>query len=343
MASTSSLKAAAATEDLCDFLNDRLRDRLDMETGYKGDAALQARHLARVLRLYAHDDASGAHMLFAEFHEACLRLCFVGQQRGLEALFRRFDFEGTGRLHIDKFVAAAVARSLPNSASSPPVRVAFNNIRAALTKATGSVYGVAKFLAYLRDSASAAPVEGGAVGAAPTLVVTPTQIRDAWTAFGCKIREQDVGTALSEINVAGRGSVEVDDVALALWGALSRTKRELAIRVWSAVAGTGETAPVEAFVSCLTDDAARNDLGASLSLIASPAPEGSTEGPVVTYRDWLDFSKSVSAGFGGDEGKFSAWVASFGVDTVVARGSVLLAGSMSFGLHETLSSKGVVA
>ena len=75
---SSSLKAAEATEQLCDFINDRLRDRLDMECGYGGDLLMQSRHLTKVLRRYSKDPA---FMECAQFHEAFLRLCVAGPGR----------------------------------------------------------------------------------------------------------------------------------------------------------------------------------------------------------------------------------------------------------------------
>lgn len=331
--------AADAEQDLCDFLCSRLLGRLDMETGYKGgDSHLLARHLAKVLRLYSKDPDV---MTFEEFHEAFLRLCFVGQQRGLEALYRRFDFEGTGLLSIDRFVAG-VSRSLPNPAASPPIRVAFTNVRGALRKAAG-IYAVTKYMAHLKTKATVTAAEGvpGLALGSPLYTVSLAAIRDAWAEVGAKLREQDVTTALREIDVNSRGNVEIDDVALAHFGALSRTKRELASRVWADVAGSEEAVSADVLIGRMTSEEAQSELAGVLSLVSSPSASG--EGWDVTYREWIDLCKGVAASLCGDDAAFAGWIGEFGVDTVVTKGSVLLGGSLSFGLHQTLTAKGIVA
>lgn len=311
-------KAEAASEDLCDFLTTALRDRLAMETGYSSDALTQARKLSKVLRLHISEDPSGAFITFEEFHKTMLRLNFVGQQRGLEALFRRYDIEGTGHMGVETFVNLA-CRFVPDPTCTPPVRVAFSNMRAALRTAAGP-FGVQVVINRMETSAGGAPD------------ISSSDFKALLRETGARTREQDVVTAVKELDIQKRETLDIAEVAFALRGRLSRFRRELVNRVWGEkIAGAEGSASFEAVVGACSGS---GSLAGELAHVLTGAKLQSVG--ELAYGEWVAICKSLSAVVPADAEFASILSEGFGVDPTVDKSTVILSGSLYDGLHQTL-------
>lgn len=341
MANTVHGRAKLAEDDLCDFLTGKLRERLSMESGYCGDVTVEMRKAAKVFRLFSRitDETENpnapAFISFEEFHHAFLRLNFIGQQRGLEALFRRYDFEGRGLLNIDRFVAHAF-RTIPDSQQSSSIRLAFSNIRLALVNAAAkSIYAIHRFVQHCQ-------VEAAGVGDG-TLVST-ADAKMIFATFGAKCRDHDLNAAVKEFDLRKKNAVNVNEIACCIRVPLSRTRRELAVRAWTAFASESDSsASMDAVVAAYAPAGveAQKEM---MEVLTAPGAD-SSDG-TLTFNDFIELCRSVSAavegplGYTNSENDFADWISGFGIDTSVPKVQSQLGGSVYAGLANSVRNNG---
>lgn len=126
----------------------RLRERV-LTSAWDVDPVNQARKIIKDFGAFAVMDPTRRSLTFGEFHQAATNYNFIGAQKGLENLFKRFDSEGTGRINLTYFAIKIVAGN--HVLGTPELRTAFATARDTLT--SSNLYGLAQFSSYLRDAA----------------------------------------------------------------------------------------------------------------------------------------------------------------------------------------------
>jgi hypothetical protein len=150
------------------------------------------------------------------------RLQVVGLQHGVSALFDRYDFDGSGAVVVEQFVAM-VLKCVPDANGALDLRNGFAAIRRAV-RASAGVHGVRKLVQAIERRAK----RGGLLGR--------NDLGDAIaTELGAYVKEGDLRPIISVYDTDKAGVISLPELIFGLRGPLPRGRRILIDRAWAGI------------------------------------------------------------------------------------------------------------
>jgi len=305
----------------------------------------------------------------------------IGLQQAVSALFDRYDFDGTGTVVTEQFVAM-ILQCVPDCGGAPEVRNGFAVIRRAV-RAAGGLHGLRRFIHILERRAHRG-------------VLRRLDVVEALTVeMGAHVKEADYRPVFAAYDTDKTELLSLQELAFGLRGALPRGRRVIAERAWqqlllrcgeegaSAISVGSLLANVDRSCAAFSQPvraawmpsagAGRGCCGAAgahavshvtplsplqLSLHshrshgATGAPGGSdpADGGIeaalgslseVGFADWLDYCKDLSAVLPRDSEFCALFGEAFGADTRLERASLVKPGSIEDLLRSGRGAHGV--
>jgi Ca2+-binding EF-hand superfamily protein len=142
----------------------------------------------------------------------------IGLQQAVSALFDRYDFDGTGTVVTEQFVAM-ILQCVPDCGGAPEVRNGFAVIRRAV-RAAGGLHGLRQFIHILERRAHRG-------------VLRRLDVVEALTVeMGAHVKEADYRPVFAAYDTDKTELLSLQELAFGLRGALPRGRRVIAERAW---------------------------------------------------------------------------------------------------------------
>lgn len=208
--------APLTQEDKVDNLERLLRQKLESDTGF-ADASGQAFQLHRVFR---HFDSDHSGVIgIREFSAALVRLNFVGCQADVQALFDRYDEDGSGSLTYDEF-CGSVFKLTPSVKNDPNSRSVVERVRAKIAS-RGGLNGIRTLGRIMRT------MDDNGNGKLDRYEMA-WGLRD----YGVEVSEKDLDVLFKAFDRNKDGSVSFNELLRGIRGKLNKRRRAIILQAF---------------------------------------------------------------------------------------------------------------
>ncbi|RLN72032.1 hypothetical protein BBJ28_00010548 [Nothophytophthora sp. Chile5] len=281
-----SVASQAMSESSADAMEAKLRQLFEVRSGYR-DEHSQAALLAKHFRAF---DRDGSGVLdFDEFSRAMLSLNFVGVQAETEALFDRYDEDLDGVLSYAEF-ARAVTGCADRALLSGRTRSLLERVREGIL-AAGGKNGIRTLSVLLRRMD-----QNGNGGIELELGVRDANPEELERTFQCFDKDQS-------------GKITVDELMRGLRGSMPKRRILLVKQAFSRLDTSGDGKATLEEVERLYDASHHPQVlagrmkprDAMLELMSVFEQSDSRGDGVITWHEFLEYYKELSAGFASDD------------------------------------------
>lgn len=298
-------------QELVDTLSRNIRDKVATDTGY-ADVFKQVNTLKRILT--AADGAKADRINFEDFGAALVRVNVVGNQRGVKALFERYDSDGDGLLVVDEFCQKLLG-VVPDTQNSGALRNMFGALRRGIGKSLG-LHGVRHMEGIL---ASAASLDGESTISVTDFTVLASELG---------MRAADIAVIVAEMDLARTGRLAIPIVVEGVRGVLTRYRRQLLEAAWETITGGTGSTSVEGLAAVFDGSMDARVVAGRLSAADVAAEMRVCFGSDASFDAFLVHGHNVSAVIEDDAAFAKTVEAMWGARTTLERSALVMPGTV---------------